>query len=83
MSLAMKKQMFEEACGKPGNPARTAEAFAADRDPSFRRPRDSRTNQPFAIGIRTANWRKREDPSKLGTRAPPPDGSGSGAIEYH
>src|ERR1039457_5541339 len=40
---------------------RPAKAFAADRNPLFRRPGHSRTSQPFAVGVCGFDRCKRED----------------------
>ena len=44
---------------------------------------DSRTNQPFTVGVRALDWRQREDLTELGAGPPPSNRAGSYAVEDH
>ena len=70
----MKSDMFEELFGS----VREAGAILRGRENTltqdlhwfFRRPGDSRANQPLTVGVCAFDWCQRQDASKLGTGPP-------------
>ena len=83
----MKRQMFEELLGSVRE---AGTILRGQKQPSRRivvpssgRPDHSRTNQPFAVGVRAFDRRKCENASELGTASATPHRTRSRTLEHH